>query len=246
MPRIVAVTAGSSSAIAADGPNAHGRIRPTPPKVHVGALITDRLKAAGVEVIVLPPAPHDTDALVAWVLEHCHGLVITGGHFDIHPSEYGRSVTGRLDTVDTGRTKLELALARAAIASDFPVLGICGGMQALAVAGGGTLHQDIKTEIKGALEHEQSSDPATPWHPISIDTGLIRKAFGCSILRVNSTHHQAVDDPGCFDVTARAPDGVIEAIEHPKLRCCVGVQWHPELIDAAPLDMLAWFASNPA
>ena len=124
------------------------------------------------------------------------------------------------------------------------ILGICGGMQALAVAAGGTLLQDIKTQHPGAMEHEQTTDPSEPWHPISIETGLIRKAYGCSILRVNSTHHQAVDDPGPFEVTATAPDGIIEAIEHPELECCVGVQWHPELIDPAPLRMLAWFASK--
>jgi putative glutamine amidotransferase len=178
-------------------------------------------------------------------MSHCQGLVITGGHFDIHPSMYGQDVTGRIDRVDAGRTQLELALAQAAIQHDMPTLGICGGMQALAVAGGGTLIQDIKTQVPGALEHEQSSDPATPWHSITIESGLLRKAYGCTILRVNSTHHQAIDNPGCFLITARAPDGVVEAIEHPDRRCCVGVQWHPEAIDSAPLRMLAWFAANP-
>ena len=245
MTRIVAVTADRSPAEAAKGPNAHGRVRPVRAKVHVSETIITELRKNGVDAIILPPAPEETDKLVDWVLTHCHGLVITGGHFDIHPAEYGQAVTDRIDKVDHGRTNLELALARAAIANDFPLLGICGGMQAMAVAGGGTLHQDISANIPGALEHEQTSDPATPWHPISIETGLLRKAYGCGILRVNSTHHQAVNDPGCFEVTARAPDGVIEGIEHPQLRCCVGVQWHPEYIDPAPIRMLAWFAANP-
>jgi putative glutamine amidotransferase len=241
---IVAVTADRSEAIPADGPNALGRIRSTPAKVHISEAVVTHLRASGVEVILLPPDPESVDKLVAWVMEHCTGIVITGGHFDIHPSMYGKQVTARLDRVDTGRTDLELALARAAIRADRPILGICGGMQALAVAAGGTLLQDIKTQHPGAMEHEQTTDPSEPWHPISIETGLIRKAYGCSILRVNSTHHQAVDDPGPFEVTATAPDGIIEAIEHPELECCVGVQWHPELIDPAPLRMLAWFASK--
>lgn len=242
---VIAISADRSPAKPADGPNPHGRIRPTLAKVHVSELIVTHLRENRVEAILLPPDSPNTEAVVAWVLQHCQGLVISGGNFDIHPSAYGQDIKHRIDAIDAGRTNLELALAKAAIENDFPVLGICGGMQALAVAGGGTLHQDISACVEGALEHEQTTDPSTPWHPVSIETGLIRKAYGCGILRVNSTHHQAVDDPGCFDVTARAPDSVIEGIEHAALRCCVGVQWHPELIDPAPLRMLSWFASNP-
>jgi len=241
---IVAVTADRSEKAEASQPNEHGRVRPTPAQVHVSELVVSHLRNSGVEVIVLPPGPEDPDKLAAWVLANCSALVITGGHFDIHPAEYGQTVQARIDRVDHGRTSLELTLARAAIKSDFPVLGICGGMQVLAVAGGGTLVQDIRAQIKGAMEHEQHTDPSDPWHPITINPGLIHKAYGCSLLRVNSTHHQSVDDPGCFVATAHAPDGVTEAIEHPALRCCVGVQWHPEYIDAAPLRMLAWFAAN--
>jgi putative glutamine amidotransferase len=242
---IIAVTADRSEESPATGPNQDGRIRPVPARVHVSESVLVALKESRAEVIVLPPAPTDTVALVAWVMEHCHGLVITGGHFDIHPSMYGQEIEGRIDRVDAERTQLELALAQAAIEKDMPILGICGGMQVLAVAGGGSLIQDINTQVPGALEHEQSSAPSTPWHSITIEGGLLRKAYGCTILRVNSTHHQAIDDPGCFLITARAPDGIIEAIEHPDLRCCVGVQWHPEAIDPAPLRMLAWFAANP-
>ena len=245
MTPIIAVTAGRSPGEDRPKPNAHGRIRPVPARVHVNECVLDAIKGHGADVILLPPEPANVDKTAAWVLEHCHGLVITGGNFDIHPSLYGQDVDARIDRVDTGRTALELALAKEAITHDFPVLGICGGMQAMAVAAGGTLYQDIRTQIPGAMEHEQTTSPTEPWHPITIDPGLIRKAFGCSILRVNSTHHQAVNDPGSFVVTARAPDGVIEAIEHPANRCCVGVQWHPELIDPAPLRMLTWFAANP-
>jgi len=241
---IVAVTADRSERSESNAPNEDGRIRPTPAKVHVSESVVSHLRKGGVEVIVLPPDPQDPDGITAWVLANCSALVITGGHFDIHPSEYGQEVQARLDRVDPGRTSLELTLASAAIESDFPVLGICGGMQALAVAGGGTLVQDIRTQIEGSMEHEQHTAPSEPWHPITIKPGLIHKAYGCSLLRVNSTHHQAVDDPGSFVATAHAPDGVIEAIEHPALRCCVGVQWHPEYIDAAPLRMIAWFAAG--
>ena len=245
MKTIIAITTDRSAGEDCSTPNEHGRIRPSRDHIHLNESIIRAIRENNAEVILLPPEPNDVDDTVAWVMDNCDGVVITGGSFDIHPSAYGQTIRARIDRVDPGRTNLEIALARKAIAIDKPILGICGGMQALAVAGGGTLFQDIATQVPGALEHEQPTDPAQPWHPISIDTGLIRKAFGCGILRVNSTHHQAVNDPGCFVVTARAPDSIVEAIEHPRNRCCVGVQWHPELIDPAPLRMLTWFARNP-
>ena len=244
MTTIIGITTDRSVGETNVEPNEHGRIRPLRDRVHINESIIRGIRENGAEVILLPPEPIDIEHTVEWIMNHCDGLVITGGNFDIHPSMYGESVKARIDRVDTGRTGLEVALARKAIAIDKPILGICGGMQAMAVAGGGTLIQDIRTQVPGALEHEQPTDPAQAWHPISIDPGMIRKAFGCGILRVNSTHHQAVKDPGCFRITARAPDSIIEAIEHPKKRCCVGVQWHPELIDPAPLRMLTWFARN--
>ena len=245
MTAIIAITTDRSAGNDNSAPNEHGRIRPLRDRVHINESIIRGIREHNAEVILLPPDPNDVDGTVMWAMENCDDIVITGGNFDIHPSVYGQTVQSRIDRVDEGRTRLEIALARKAIAMDKPILGICGGMQAMAVAGGGTLIQDISTQVPGALEHEQPTDPAQPWHPISIDPGLIRKAFGCGILRVNSTHHQAVKNPGCFRITARAPDSVIEAIEHPRNRCCVGVQWHPELIDPAPLRMLAWFARNP-
>ena len=245
MTAIIAITTDRRAGKESTKPNDHGRVRPSRDQVYINESIIRAIRENGAEVILLPPEPNDVENTVTWTMEHCDGIVITGGNFDIHPSMYGQTVRARIDRVDTGRTNLEIALARRAIATDKPILGICGGMQALAVAGGGTLIQDIGTQVPGALEHEQPTDPVQPWHPISIDPGLIRKAFGCGILRVNSTHHQAVKDPGCFRVTARAPDSIVEAIEHPRNRCCVGVQWHPELIDPAPLRMLSWFARNP-
>jgi len=244
MHAVVAVTCDRSPGVKPEGMNEHGRIRPTLPTVHVGEAVLSALRDAEVEPILLPPSPVDIDDMVDWVMDRCGGVVITGGGFDIHPSHYGQAVTGRLDRVDPGRTDLELALARACIERDIPVLGICGGMQVLAVAAGGSLIQDIKTGIPEALEHEQTTDPAKTWHPVSLSTCLIRKAYGVGMIRVNSTHHQAVADPGALEIVGRAPDGVVEAVEHPDLKCCAGVQWHPELIDTAPFRMLAYFAAR--
>jgi putative glutamine amidotransferase len=241
MRRVVAISCDRTAAVPAAGPNAEGRTRPTPARVMVAEAVVQRVREAGLEAVLLPPEPADTAGLVAWTLQHCAGVVITGGHFDIHPSHYGHAVSGRLDKVDEGRTDLELALARAALAADLPLLGICGGMQALAVAAGGTLHQDIAAALPDALEHEQPTAPDQVWHPVSLGPTVVRKAYGTSMIRVNSTHHQAVDDPGSLTVAGRAPDGVIEAVVAPENRCAVGLQWHPEYLDAAPFRMLAHF-----
>jgi putative glutamine amidotransferase len=205
----------------------------------VSEAIVTRVREAGMEAVLLPPGPRDTEAMVRWVLDHSAAVVITGGHFDIHPNHYDQEIRGRLDRVDEGRTALELALAAACLEADHPVLGLCGGMQALAVAAGGSLHQDIAACVPGALQHEQPTAPTEVWHPVSLSGDLLRKAYGTSMIRVNSTHHQAVDDPGSLEVAGRAPDGVIEAVQAPDHRCAVGLQWHPEYLDVAPFTMLA-------
>ena len=200
------------------------RVRPSRAEVFVNEAIVSHLRDAGAAVLLLAPGDGDAPELLGRV----DAVVVTGGAFDIHPSHYGQTVIGRLDPVDDARTRMELALCRAALLQGVPILGICGGMQAMAVALGGTLFQDIRTHIPGAIDHEQPTDPATPWHPIAVDpawTSLLPNA-------VNSTHHQSVEKPGPFSVIARAPDGVIEAIALPDHPFAVGVQWHPEWGDA--------------
>lgn len=241
MRPIVAISCDRSEGVAATGPNADGRVRPTPAKIHLSEAIVQRVREAGMEAVLLPPAPVDTAGLVRWTLQHCAAVIITGGYHDIHPRHYGQQVTGRLDPVDEGRTDLELALAHGCLEADTPLLGLCGGMQIMAVAAGGSLHQDIASSIPGALQHEQPTAPTEVWHPVSLSAGVLRKTYGTSMIRVNSTHHQAVDDPGSMEVAGRAPDGVIEAIMDPEHRCAVGLQWHPEYLDMAPFAMLAHF-----
>jgi len=205
------------------------RVRPARAEVFVKECIVDQLRAAGMQAILLPP--EGSDELVDWVINHCDGVVITGGAFDIDPKWYGQAQQGRLDMVDEGRTQLEMTLAKKAIDNNVPLLGLCGGMQVLAVVAGGTLIQDIATHDENALEHEQPTDPATTWHPVQLDSEKWQRWFGANEIQVNSTHHQAVDTLGDCVVTGRAPDGIVEAIELPELAFCVGVQWHPELVD---------------
>ena len=101
----------------------------------------------------------------------------------------------------------------------------------MAVAMGGTLIQDISTQIPHALEHEQPSDPINPWHRVIIHSKRLQKIYQQETIEVNSTHHQAVSDTGIFSIAGIAEDGVIEAIEYENHPFCFGVQWHPELLD---------------
>lgn len=210
-----------------------GRVRPPRPEVHLAEPLIDAICAAGGQPLLLPPTPLDV-ATLAGLLERVDAVVISGGAFDIHPRHYGQPARGRVDSPDEARTGTELALIRAALDVDLPLLGVCGGMQAMAVATGGSLIQDIATELAESLPHEQPGDPARPSHRVDLSPGRLRELFGASV-EVNSTHHQAVAHPGAFTVTGRAPDGVVEAIELPGHRFAVGVQWHPELLGQGAL-----------
>jgi putative glutamine amidotransferase len=125
-----------------------------------------------------------------------------------------------------------------------PVLGICGGQQLLAVVLGGTLIQHIPDEVEGALEHEQSNPRNQPGHTVAIAPGThLHRIVGADEMNVNSAHHQAVKEvSGSMVVNARSSDGVIEGIEAPRQRFCLGVQWHPEFeIDAGDIRIFAAF-----
>ena len=129
-------------------------------------------------------------------------LIISGGAFDIDPSHYGEKAEGRIDRRDEERTILELSLARAAIENRIPVLGICGGMQVLAVACGGALIQDIHTRFPTAREHEQPTDPAKGWHDV-YTSGILKEIYNADVISVNPTHHQAVCEHERYSVVGR-------------------------------------------
>jgi len=200
------------------------RVRPKRPEVWVKEFYTDAVRAAGGVPLVIPPGEADVDQLLAIA----DGLLLTGGDFDIHPSLYGEEVEGRLDRIEPARTNLELALAEAAVRKRVPVLGICGGLQALCVATGGSLIQHLSTEI---INHEQATDDATTAHGVRLATPVTQ--WMGDRVDVNSTHHQAVKAPGNSLIAAgwSEPDGVIEVIASPEPNVfAVGVQWHPEAL----------------
>jgi putative glutamine amidotransferase len=171
--------------------------------------------------------------LAAEFLQRLDGLVVTGGAFDVDPAMYGGGERHESVVVKENRTFAELAFLQTAMERDLPVLGICGGQQLLAVALGGTLIQHIPDAVEGALGHEQRTSHYEAAHEVAVVPGT--RLFGIvgGVMRVNSSHHQAVKVPGRSVVNARAGDGVIEGVEDPGRRFCVGVQWHPEyFVDA--------------
>jgi putative glutamine amidotransferase len=174
------------------------------------------------------PLTHEL-GLAGALLELCDGLVVTGGAFDVPPELYGEPRRPGCGPTRPERTAFELEVLKLALARDLPLLGVCGGMQLLAVARGGTLYQDLATDL-GLGGHEQPAPKDKPSHAVRIEAGSRLAALvGASPLLVNSTHHQAVRDPGAgVTISARAEDGLVEAIELTGRRFALGVQWHPE------------------
>ncbi|HEU4346125.1 MAG TPA: gamma-glutamyl-gamma-aminobutyrate hydrolase family protein [Candidatus Binatia bacterium] len=166
------------------------------------------------------------------ILQRLDGLLISGGNFDIHPAYYGEKPIEAVGEVKPKRTESELELARLAVARDLPLLGICGGAQALNVAMGGSLYQDISSEIPNAVEHQLSAKKATGGHRVDVKAGTrLHQILRRRTVEVNTTHHQAVKRLGKgLIVNATAPDGLIEGIESPVHSFVLGLQWHPEVL----------------
>ena len=172
----------------------------------------------------------------AEVMARASGILLTGGG-DVDPSFYGEDAHSTFSAAEPGRDAYEIELVRRALEADLPVFAICRGVQVLNVARGGTLIQDIASQVPGALAHkrEGTDPPLTLAHEVWLDTGslvesLMRESRGdAESCQVNSRHHQAIKAAGEGLVTvATAPDGIIEAVEDPAHRFCLGVQWHPE------------------
>lgn len=167
------------------------------------------------------------------VIAGADGLLLAGGG-DVDPALYGEARHPAFDAAEPGRDAFEIDLVRRALDADLPVFAICRGIQVLNVARGGTLVQDIPDQIPNALTHSVREPSFAIAHEIwmardSLVERLMRDRVESDTCDVNSRHHQAVKDVGAgLVVTATAPDGVIEAIEDPSRRFCLGVQWHPE------------------
>ena len=181
--------------------------------------------AGGVPVLL----PHHADLVPAY-LDMINGLVVTGGAFDVDPALFGAASRHPTVILKAERTRFEYAIIQGALERDIPILGICGGQQLLNVVLGGSLIQHIPDEIPQCLPHEQPNPRTEPGHHVRLIAGTqLAHIAGAPHIAVNSAHHQAVKSvaPGCV-VNALAPDGVIEGLERPASKFCIGVQWHPE------------------
>jgi putative glutamine amidotransferase len=168
------------------------------------------------------------------VIASVQGLLLPGGG-DVLPTIYGATPHPTFDPAEPGRDEYEIELVRLALAADLPVFAICRGIQVLNVARGGTLIQDIPDEVGTTVNHRVVLPQHSMAHDIWIESGsLLERLMGERIeageaCPVNSRHHQAPKALGEGLISsATAPDGVIEAIEDPTRRFCLGVQWHPE------------------
>jgi putative glutamine amidotransferase len=184
------------------------------------------LDAAGAAARIVEPLADPAPGL----LDSCDGLLLTGGA-DVDPVHYGEEDRHPTLSLEAGRDEYEIALARAALSRDMPVLAICRGVQLLNVAAGGTLYQDLPSQFPSSVDHRIKEPVDQAVHTVKVDpqSRLARLVGTERDLSVNSRHHQAVRKvaPG-FVAVAHADDGVVEAIEQPEKTFCIGVQWHPE------------------
>lgn len=169
------------------------------------------------------------------ILDIIDGLIIPGGNEDINPKFYGHELIYDKIKTNDERAEFELRLAKKAIERDLPLLGICGGLQIINVALGGTLIQHLPHKFNSDINHDQPHPTNIPTHKIIIEPDSIL----CSMINIdgdiieNSTHHQAIDELGKgLVVSARAPDGVIEAVESKQHKFLVAVQWHSEYLNS--------------
>lgn len=200
------------------------------------------IAATGGAPVLIPAI--DSDEILRGIFDHLHGLVLTGG-LDMDPASYGEEtqpVCGRRDPL---RDRVELRLAHWCLESDLPLLAVCRGQQVLNVALGGTLFQDIASQVPGSLVHNPRQRRNSITHDISIEPrSRLASILQCQSIGVNSMHHQAIRTVGrLLAVTAYAPDGVIEGVESPEHRFVVAVQFHPEELQDTDERMQRLFAA---
>jgi putative glutamine amidotransferase len=173
------------------------------------------------------------------ILATLDGLLLSGGG-DFDPAIWGEAMLPESGEPNPLRDTLEIDLIKEALRRDLPMLGICRGVQAMAVATGGSIWQDIPTQCPGSLRHKQTIARILPSHPVQVAPGsILAKLFQLDATRelhVNSLHHQAPKNCGrVFTAIAASPDGIIEALAVPGATFMLGVQWHPEdLLETDP------------
>ena len=209
----------------------------------IDATLRDRyykqVVAAGGTPVIIPPVA-DKEVLVN-TLQHLDGLILTGGG-DHNPLWFGEDPSPKLHNINRERDLAEMMLTRLAYNRQIPMLGICRGIQTLAVALGGKVTQDITAKVK----HSQDADRSEPTHCVKIDKGsTLYNIYGTEKIFVNSFHHQAVSEPGAhFRTIAKSSDGIVEAIESSEYKSILGVQWHPEWLEEEGGKVFKWLVGQ--
>jgi putative glutamine amidotransferase len=204
-----------------------------PPCWVMGRSYVEELRKVGAVPWVIPLIADDVDTL-GEIFSRLDGVFITGG-VDVDPSRYGEPKSPLCGVTDPDRDAVEIALLNHALERHLPVLAVCRGIQILNVVKGGTLYQDVTSQVPAALKHDYFPTPDRPSrkylaHDISVRaSSRLGHILGDTVVPVNSMHHQAIKElaPGLVP-TAYAPDGIIEAIEGDGDQYLVAVQWHPE------------------
>ncbi len=203
-------------------------------RVRLNSAYIIALESAGLVPVVVPPLSRPEAARS--IVSRVEGIVLTGGE-DVDPALYGQARHEKGGEPNRARDDTEIALVAAARDMHRPVLAICRGPQILNVALGGTLYQDISSDVPGSLVHDAADRRTSRVHDVEIEPGSrIGRAMSATRISVNSLHHQSARDvaPG-LRVTARAPDGIIEGLESDTDEWWViAVQWHPEEMNDSP------------
>lgn len=204
-----------------------------------------QIVAAGGIPVIIPPVA-DKDVIIN-TLERLDAIILTGGA-DYNPLWAGEEPSAKLHHINAQRDLPELLITRLAYNRNIPMLGICRGIQTLAMALDGKVIQDISETIPNTIKHSQDADTCEPTHSVSVAEGsMLHDVYGKDKLYVNSFHHQAVGDCGPkFIVTAKANDGVVEAIESSEYRKIMGVQWHPECMGDDGQPLFKWLVDAAA
>jgi putative glutamine amidotransferase len=211
-------------------PEGEPRVR----EMALGLTYMRAVEAAGGLPMVIPPMD---EASIEPLLDRLDGVCLSGGP-DLDPQNYGADPHAELGPTEPDLDRFELAVARCADVRGMPILAICRGTQALNVVRGGVLHQHLP-ELSVEIPHRQQTPGTETSHPVTVTRGSrLAAALGyerelevADELDVNSFHHQAIDRLGeGLEVTARAPDGTIEAVEDPSREFVIGVQWHAETL----------------
>ena len=204
-----------------------------------------QIVAAGGVPVIIPPVA-DKDVIIN-TLERLDAIILTGGA-DYNSLWAGEEPSAKLHHINAQRDLPELLITRLAYNRNIPMLGICRGIQTLAMALDGKVIQDISETIPNTIKHSQDADTCEPTHSVSVAEGsMLHDVYGKDKLYVNSFHHQAVGDCGPkFIVTAKANDGVVEAIESSEYRKIMGVQWHPECMGDDGQPLFKWLVDAAA